>query len=154
MTAGEAHGAGRWPPIPAVLRVMTGWFFTGIGALNLAVEMDGGLTPPYLVFHVVLFCGGLLLLTGRPPALSRTGLLLAALLMGGGLGLGRLAGSGYPYPFTEVKWLVADVIFWGCAALILGAVVGAVERRLPERRVPVDLSGYSGRAGENVGGLT
>ncbi|MFC7527909.1 hypothetical protein [Actinoplanes sp. GCM10030250] len=160
MRGEDARGAGLWPSIPAVLRVMIGWFFTGIGILNLAVELDGGLTPRYLVFHVVLLCGGLVLLTRQRLKPGRAGWLVAGVVVVAG------TASGRPYPHGSAQHLVINLIFWGCAGLLLLTVVGVAERRLPERRTPVDLSGFAGhaepqavsatpdRSGENVGGLT
>jgi hypothetical protein len=155
-----------WPSIPAVLRVMTGWFLLGIGLLNLAVELDGGLTSAYLVFHGMLAAGGvLLLLRRRPvPGPDSSGCCMA----------GDSGRHGYPYPFlgtvggphVEPLYLAADLIFWACAGLLTVVVLALIERWLPERRTPVDLSRYSGhaesgamsatpdRTGENVGGLT
>ena len=78
-----------WPSIPAVLRVMAGWFLLGIGLLNLAVEADGGLDGAYLIFHVVLAAGGALLLTRRRLIPSRPGVLLGA-------GAGVAAASAAP----------------------------------------------------------
>ncbi|MEV6298183.1 hypothetical protein AB0M02_02130 [Actinoplanes sp. NPDC051861] len=152
MRGEDGRGAGLWPSIPAIFRVMTGWFLTGIGVLNLAVELDGGLTPAYVVFHVVLLLAGMLLLTRHRLSPSRAGWLIAALLAAAGMGLGMLAGGGYPFPRRPV----ADLVFWCCAAVLLRTVIALVERRLPERRTPVDLSRYAtpDRTGENVGGLT
>ena len=146
------RGTGLWLSVPAILRVMTGWFLTGIGALNLAVELDGGLTPAYVVFHVVLLFAGMLLLTRYRLVPSRAGGLVATLIAAAGMGLGLLAAGGYPFPRRPV----ADLVFWCCAAVLLLTVIALVERRLPERRTPVDLSRYAtpDRTGENVGGLT
>jgi hypothetical protein len=185
MTGEDAQG-GLWPSIPAVLRVMTGWFLLGIGLLNLAVEVDGGLTGAYLVFHVVLALGGALLLTRHRLDPSRASQLVATPIALAGLVAGAVPTTsrccleaypqrrGYPYPFlgtgagthVDMKYLVADVIFWGCVALLLLTLLTLVERRLPERRTPVDLSGLGGhaegrayaatpdRTDQNVGGLT
>ncbi|MBG0561665.1 hypothetical protein [Actinoplanes aureus] len=186
MRGEDARGAGLWPSIPAVLRVMTGWFFLGIGLLDLAVEMDGGLTAEYLLFHVVLAVSGVLLLTRHKLNSSRAGHLVAWPVALAGLGLSALPESarccmaayprrrGYPFPFlgtgagthVDPKYLVIDVIFWGCVGLVLLTLVAVVERRMPERRTPVDLTRYGGhaeayayaatpdRTDENVGGLT
>lgn len=148
-----------WPSIPAVLRVMTGWGLLGIGLLDIAVELDGGLTPTYLVFHLGLCVGGVLLLMPRRPVPSLAGLLLAAVPLPAGMLLG--------YPYAPVSWFFvgADLVFWGCAGLLLAVLLARAERSLPERRTPVDLTRYGGhaepgtwdatpdRANENVGGL-
>jgi hypothetical protein len=175
-----------WPSIPAVLRVMAGWFLLGIGLLNLAVEVDGGLTSAYLVFHVMIALGGVLLLLRRRPVPGRAGQLVAMALVPVGMVAttwpetsgccmadhpGR---HGYPFPFlgvggglhVEPLYLAADLIFWACAGLLAVVLLALIERGLPERRTPVDLSRYAGhaepgamsatpdRTGENVGGLT
>jgi hypothetical protein len=178
--------AEQWPSIPAVLRVMAGWFLLGIGLLNLAVEVDGGLTGTYLVFHVGLGIGGVLLLLRRRPVPSRPGIAVAAVVTLAAMAATGLPATsrccmenypgryGYPYPFLGVGggvhvdplYLVADLIFWGCAGLLAVIVLAVTEQALPERRTPVDLSRYSAhaetvamsatgdRTGENVGGLT
>ncbi|GAA1588362.1 hypothetical protein [Actinoplanes couchii] len=140
-----------WASIPAVLRVMAGWFLLGIGLLDVAVELDGGLTVTYLVFHLGLCVGGVLLLIRSRPVPSLAALFLVPLPGLAGLVL------GYPFPLADWFHTAADLIFWGCAGLLLAIVLAMVERLLPERRTPVDLSRYRGhaepRASENVGGL-
>jgi hypothetical protein len=169
----------QWPSIPAVLRVMAGWFLLGIGLLNLAVEIDGGLTGAYLVFHLIIAAGGVLLLLRRRPAPSRAGYVVAAGLVGAAIVATTLPDTsgccmeqypgrhGYPFPFlgsggglhVDPLYLTADLIFWACTGLLAVVLLAAVERVLPERRTPVDLSRYNAYAepsprGENVGGLT
>ncbi|MBO3740427.1 hypothetical protein [Actinoplanes flavus] len=175
-----------WPSIPAVLRVMAGWFLLGVGLLNLAVEADGGLTDAYLVFHLALVAGGVLLLMRRRLIPSRPGILVGVVLTLAGMAATTVPTTtrccmaeyperhGFPYPFlgiddgvhVDVKYLVADLIFWTCAGLLVLAAIALVEALLPERRTPVDLTRYGGhaeprtmdvaedRTGENVGGLT
>ncbi|GGN55820.1 hypothetical protein GCM10010112_07030 [Actinoplanes lobatus] len=176
-----------WPSIPAVLRVMAGWFLVGVGLLNLAASADGGLTDTFLVFHVVLVAGGVLLLMRRRLIPSRPGILVGTGLTLAGMVATMLPTTtrccmadyperyGFPYPFlglgggsphVDVKYLVADLIFWACAGLLVLAAIALVEALLPERRTPVDLTRYGGhaeprttdtaedRTGENVGGLT
>lgn len=186
MTDEQTPGASLWPSIPSVLRVMTGWFFLGIGLLNLAVEMDGGLTGAYLIFHLVLAVSGALLLTRHRLSPSRAGCLVAGTAALAGLILSTLPATtrcclaehpgrhGFPFPFlgtgagphVDAKYLVTDVIFWGCAGLLLLTAITLVERLLPERRTPVDLTGLGkhaearayaatpDRSDQNVGGLT
>ncbi|SDT76555.1 hypothetical protein [Actinoplanes derwentensis] len=140
-----------WASIPAVLRVMAGWLLLGIGLLDLAVELDGGLTVTYLVFHIGLCVGGILLLVRRRPMPSFAALILVP--------IPGLTGLLYGYPFPLIDWFhtAADLIFWSCAGLLLTVALALAERLLPERRTPVDLSHYPGhaepRATENVGGL-
>ncbi|MEU4562126.1 hypothetical protein AB0F72_27395 [Actinoplanes sp. NPDC023936] len=175
-----------WPHVPAVLRVMAGWFLVGIGALNLAVTVDGGLTGPFLIFHVALLAGGVLLLTRHRIRPSRAGYLVSGLLALAGMAIATVPANahccladhpqrrGYPFPFlgtgdgvhVDPEYLVADLVFGGCAGLLVLTVLTVIEQRLPERRTPVDLGAYTGRhaepramaatgdrSGENVGGL-
>lgn len=169
----------QWPSIPAVLRVMAGWFLLGIGLLDLAVEFDGGLSGAYLVFHLVVVAGGVLLLLRRRPAPSAAGIAVAVVLMTAAIVATTAPDSpgccmedypgrhGFPFPFLGVGgglhvdplYLAADLIFWGCAGLVTVVVLAFAERALPERRTPVDLARYNAYAepsprGENVGGLT
>ncbi|GIF10848.1 hypothetical protein [Actinoplanes teichomyceticus] len=172
-----------WPSIPTVLRVMAGWFLLGVGLLDLATGVDG---PTYVLFHVVLALGGAILLALHRIDPSRAGYAAGALVAPVGLGLGLLPTTarcclawypqrrGYPFPFlgagggthVDARYLAADLVFWACAGLVAMAVVRIVERLRPERRTPVDVSGYVARhaeerayvaqhrADENVGGLT
>jgi hypothetical protein len=148
-----------WPSIPAVIRVMAGWFLVGIGGLDLAVEMDGGLTTPYLVFHVALLAGGTLLLIKHRFTPSRAGYLAATPLALAGLVASTVPTTsgccladhperrGYPFPFlgtgdgvhVDPGYLAAAVIFWGCLGLVVLTVLTLIERVLPEKRVAVDL---------------
>ena len=156
----HAHPADPWLSIPAVPRVMAGWFLVGIGVLNLAVEVDGGLTGAYPVFHGGLLIGGLLLLTRRRPRPTTAGLVAGGLVTAAGMVLGALRDSasccmaehpqryGYPFPFLgagdglhiDPKYLAADLIFWGCAGLVASTLVTVVERARREERTPVDLT--------------
>lgn len=136
--------------IPAVLRVMTGWLDALISLLDIAVELDGGLTVTYLVFHLGLGTGGVLLLIRGLPTPSQAVLLVVPIPGVAGL----LA--GFPFPLGDWFHAGADLIFWGCVGLLLAVTLALAERRLPERRTPVDLSRYRGHAEpsptENVGG--
>ncbi|WIM95894.1 hypothetical protein ACTOB_008034 [Actinoplanes oblitus] len=151
-----------WPPISTVLRVMAGWFLFGIGLLDLACGGDG---PAYLVFHVTVTLGGMMLLALHRVRPNRAGYLIAAVAGVAGLGLSLLpvtdrcclAGyperRGYPYPFlgtgggvhAEPRYLAYDLVFWLCAGALALLAVRLVERSLPERRTPVDLTDYVGR---------
>ncbi|GIE83711.1 hypothetical protein [Actinoplanes regularis] len=169
--------------LPAVARVMTGWLLFGAGLLNLATGVDGTV---YVVFHVTVTLGGVVLLTLHRIRPGRTEYAVATLVTVAGFGFGLppvttrccLAGyperHGFPFPFlgtgdgmhADLRYLGADLVFWACAGLVALAGTRAVERRLPERRVPVELAGYLGwhgeshayaaqhRTDENVGGLT
>lgn len=172
-----------WPSIPTVTRVMAGWFLFGVGLLDLVTGVDGVV---YVTFHVAVTLGGMVLLALHRIRPSRAGWITAALVTVAGLGTGLLVDTsrcclaghpqrrGFPFPFlglgdgvhTDARYLGADLVFWACAGLIALALVRAVEKQMPERRTPVDLTGYVGRhaeahaytaqhrADENVGGLT
>lgn len=160
---GENPGA-AWPSIPAVLRVMAGWFLVGVGVLNLAVEVDGGLTNRYVIFHVVLPAGGAVLLMRHRFTPSRAGYVIAGLAAGAGLAVSTVPATshcclaqhprrhGWPYPFlgsgdgvhVDAKYLAVALVFWSCVGLLLLAVIARVERMLPERRTPVDLAALTG----------
>ncbi|GIF43090.1 hypothetical protein [Actinoplanes xinjiangensis] len=169
----------QWPSIPAVLRVMAGWFLLGIGLLDLAVAADGGPAGGFLVFHLMIAAGGVLLLLRRRPVPGRAGYAVAAGLVAAAIVATTLPETsaccmedypgrhGYPFPFlgaggglhVDPLYLAADLIFWACAGLLAVVLLALVERVLPERRTPVDLSRYNAYAepsarGENVGGLT
>ncbi|GAA4593185.1 hypothetical protein BJY16_000884 [Actinoplanes octamycinicus] len=154
-----------WPSIPTVLRVMVGWFLFGIGLLNLACGADG---TAYLVFHVTVTLGGMILLALHRVEPSRAGYLIASVTGVAGLALGLLPVTdrccltayperrGYPYPFlgvgdgvhADLRYFVFDLVFWLCAGTIALVVTRVVEGCLPERRTPVDLTGYVGRHAE------
>lgn len=172
-----------WPSIPTVLRVMAGWFLFGVGLLDLVTGVDGVV---YVVFHVMVTLGGAVLLGLHRVRPSRVGYLVAALVTLAGTATGLLVVTGrcclaayperrgFPFPFlglgrgvhADLRYLGADLAFWACAGLVATVLVRAVEKQLPERRTPVDLTGYVGRhaephayvaqhrADENVGGLT
>lgn len=172
-----------WPSIPTVLRVMAGWFLLGVGLLDLVTGVDG---VTYVVFHLAVTLGGAVLLGLHRIRPSPAGWLVAALVTAAGTGAGLLVATdrccladypqrrGFPFPFlglgagmhADLRYLGADLVFWGCAGLVCLVLVRAVEKQLPERRTPVDLTDYTGRhaephayvaqhrADENVGGLT
>ncbi|WP_436526403.1 hypothetical protein [Actinoplanes sp. HUAS TT8] len=179
----DAERDDGWPSIPTVLRVMTGWFLSGVGLLDLATGADGIV---FVVFHVAVTLGGAVLLGLHRIRPSRAGYLTAGLITVAGLGAGLLVDTdrccladhpqrrGFPFPLlglgdgvhADLRYLGADLVFWLCAGLLAMVVVRAVEKQMPERRTPVDLTGYVGRhaephayvaqhrADENVGGLT
>ncbi|GAA2886218.1 hypothetical protein Acy02nite_41890 [Actinoplanes cyaneus] len=162
MTAERDDG---WPSIPTVLRVMTGWFLFGVGVLDLATGADGVV---FVVFHVMVALGGVVLLGLHRVRPSRAGYLAAALVTVAGLGAGLLVDTdrccladypqrrGFPFPFLglgrgvhpDLRQLGSDLVFWACAGLVATVLVRAVEKQLPERRTPVDLDDYVGRHAE------
>jgi hypothetical protein len=157
-----------WPSIPTVLRVMTGWFLFGAGLLDLVTGIDGVV---YVVFHVTVTLGGVILLLLHRAQPGRAGYAVAALVTVAGLGLSLppvttrccLAGypqrRGFPFPFlgtgagvhADFRYLGADLVFWMSAGLVALVAVRAVGRLRPERRTPVDLSLYVGRHSEGPG---
>jgi hypothetical protein len=142
-------------------RLLAGWACAAIGVLDLSmgIRTDAGTTDlPYLLFHVVLLAGGLLLLgfgklPKTPPPIGY-GVITALALLASGLAalprtenvccLSELA-VRHGFPLTLVAWdpgqprhfatahAVADLVFWFLAGLILLALVSQV---LPGRRRP------------------
>ncbi|GLY00950.1 MULTISPECIES: hypothetical protein [Actinoplanes] len=152
-----------------VLRVMAGWFLLGIGVLNVAVEVDGGLTPVYLLFHGVLAAAGSVALMRHRLRPSRAAVVVAGLLAAAGMLAGAVPTTtrccldaafpqrrGFPFPFLgtgdgarlDLEYLFADLLFWACLAVVLLIVLARVEVLLPERRTPVAVPGYVPRHAE------
>jgi hypothetical protein len=141
---------GLWGSFGAALRLIVGWFSVTIAILNLTTELDHVPERPYLLFHAMLLVGGLLLIScgrGAGPA----GYLLAAAVLVGGMFLSALPVSDtvccmatfavrHGYPFTLAArdaggdWhvdgphLLADLLFWGYAGLIVLVLVAMTRR--------------------------
>ena len=158
----DDEGPGLWESFFTALRLIVGWFCIAIGVLHLIVEAarnTGEPDMPYFVFHCMLFIGGIVLLAlgvlgERPGA--------AGYVAGGVVAAGGLAISGWPvsntvccmyafsvrhgWPFTfmardEGRWhvdsqhLLADLLFWGYAGLIVLVAIALV-RRITHPHVP------------------
>jgi hypothetical protein len=140
----------------AGLRLIVGWISVLVGVLGLGLELDrGGGSPDgaYLLFHAMLVIGGVLLIS--LPRIGAPG--LAGYAAGGAVMCAGVLGSALPvndagccmtafavrhgYPFilaarTEdgARWhvdgerLVADLLFWGYAGLIVLVVVALTRR--------------------------
>ena len=140
---------GPWGSFGAALRLMVGWLSVAIAILNLATELDHLPAPSYLLFHAVLLVGGLLLIShgrGAGPA----GYLAAGAVLVGGLVVSALPVNHtvccttfavrHGYPFTLVarnagggwhvdgRHLLADLLFWGYAGLIVLVLVSMARR--------------------------
>jgi hypothetical protein len=140
----------------AGLRLLVGWFSIAIGILNLLVELDRGSAADgaYLLFHAMLLVGGVLMVSLAWIA-ARPG--VAGWSAGGGvLAAGMLASGvpasdalcclsayavrhGYPFSFAgrdddggrwhvDSQHLLADLLFWGYAGLIVLVVVALARR--------------------------
>jgi hypothetical protein len=145
---------GLWHSFGAGLRLLVGWFSVAIALLNLLVEMDRMPDRAYLLFHVMLLAGGALLVSLGPFAAGAgpAGWAAGGAVLAGGMLFGALPVSGavccmttfavrHGYPFTFVarndggRWhvdsqhLLADLLFWGYAGLIV-LVLAAAARRL------------------------
>jgi hypothetical protein len=150
----EDDDPGRWISFGTALRLIVGWFCVAIGVLNLVVELDrqtGTPDGPYLLFHGMLLVGGAVLL-GLDGIAPRPGL-LGYLAGGGVLLLGTLVSAlpttntvccmpafrtRHGFPFTLAardegsRWhvdsphLLADLMFWGYAGLIVLVLVAVL----------------------------
>ena len=151
-----AEGPQIWQAFGTGLRLIVGWFSVALGVLNLAVELDrqtGTADVPFLIFHFGLLVGGVLLL-GLDWIAPRPGF-LGYLAGGAVLLLGTLISAlpatttvccmsaftvrhGFPFIFAAhnegLRWhinsqlLLADLLFWGYAGLIVLVVISSVRR--------------------------
>ena len=148
----DADSERLWASSAIGARLIVGWACVAVGVLDLSM----GLAPrPYLIFHVVLLAGGLLLLSiGKLPrhpspigyavtaALAVLALALAALPRTSDVCCMRDLAIRHGYPLTVLAWddgqarhfsavhAVADLLFWCLAGLFpLVAVALAVPRR-------------------------
>jgi hypothetical protein len=134
-------------------RLLCGWAFVAIAVLDL---VTGFQTGPYLVFHLVLLAGGLLLLQ-KPQkllayAVSTTLAVLttvvAALPVNEQACCMRGLDVRHGYPLTLLGWnhrqpvhfapahTVADLAFWFLAWMTLSFLISRVGGRLRRRRLP------------------
>ncbi|AGZ46095.1 hypothetical protein AFR_39205 [Actinoplanes friuliensis DSM 7358] len=152
----DEEAPGLWESFGAALRLIVGWFSIAIGILNLLVELDRGSAADgaYLLFHAMLLVGGVLMVSLAWIA-ARPG--VAGWSAGGGvLAAGMLASGvpasdalcclsayavrhGYPFSFAardadggrwhvDSQHLLADLLFWGYAGLIVLVVVALARR--------------------------
>ncbi|MEU7902706.1 hypothetical protein [Actinoplanes sp. NPDC049118] len=138
----------------AALRLLVGWFSILIGVLNLLVEIDrgGAGDGAYLAFHVMLVIGGVLMIMF--PSLGAgagvAGYCAGGAVLAGGMILSGVRAfdaaccmtayadrHGYPFSFAASdagRWhlggqhLLADLLFWGYAGLIVLVAVACVRR--------------------------
>jgi hypothetical protein len=148
--------SGLWGSFGAALRLVVGWFSVAIAVLNLVAELGRAPERAYLVFHVVLLVGGLLLVSldrgvaaagpvGAGGAVLAGGMIISALPAGdAACCMAAFAvRHGYPFAFlgrnegagwqVDAPHLVADLLFWGYAGLVVLALV-ALTRRFTQRR--------------------
>lgn len=151
----DYEAPGLWESFFTALRLIVGWFCIAIGVLNLIVEADrntGRPDLPYFAFHTMLFIGGILLLS-LTWLVERPG--VAGYVAGGLVAAAGLLGTAVPvsntvccmwafdvrhgWPFTlaarnDGRWhidsqhLLADLLFWGYAGLIVLVVVSLAGR--------------------------
>jgi hypothetical protein len=154
----DDEAPGLWESFFTALRLIVGWFCIAIGVLNLIVEADrntGRPDMPYFVFHTMLFVGGIVLLA-LSWLVERPG--IVAYVSGGVVAAAGLVITGVPvtntvccmwafdvrhgWPFTfmardDGRWhidsqhLLADLLFWGYAGLIVLVAVSLIHRGRP-----------------------
>lgn len=156
----DEEAPGLWTSFFTALRLIVGWFCLAIGVLNLIVEVDRNSGSPdraYFAYHVMMLVGGLLLLglgwLDRDPGLP-------GYLAGGAVALVGLIASGiqvsmdvccmtafavrHGWPFTFMakdtgRWhidsqhLLADLLFWGFAGLIVLVAVALLRPQRADR---------------------
>jgi hypothetical protein len=156
-TAGGIGAApGLWGSFGTALRLVAGWGSVAVGVLNLIAESGGVPEPTYLIFHVVLLAGGFLLISldrgaagagpfGAGGAVLAGGMLVSALPVRDGACCMSAFAVRHGYPFTflgrnesggwhvDTAHLVADLLFWAYAGLVVLALV-ALTRRLAQHR--------------------
>ena len=153
--------SGLWTSFGSALRLIVGWFSVTIGLLNLLAEADRiarRADTAYVAFHVVLVAGGILLLAvpwlGRDPGPAgylAGGVVTAAGMVAGAAPVRNTVCCLYAfderhgYPFSLVarddagRWhvdaqhLLADLLFWGYAGLLVLIVVALARRLTPGR---------------------
>jgi len=133
-------------------RLLCGWACVAVALLDLLTGFETG---PYLVFHLVLLAGGLLLLQRPPHPRAYALITLLAVLSTAVAALPateqvccmRGLAVRHGYPLTLIAWnrqqpahfapahAVADLAFWFLAWTIVAfLVVRAGSRRRPGRR--------------------
>jgi hypothetical protein len=150
---------GLWGSFGAALRLIVGWFSVAIAVLNLVAEFGRVPETAYLAFHLMLLVGGLLLISlGQVAHGTRpVGYLVGGAVLGAGMLFSALPVNnavccmsafavrhGYPFSFVASneggRWhidsqhLLADLLFWGYAGLILLVLVTTARRVTRPRR--------------------
>lgn len=154
----EDDSPGLWTSFGTALRLIVGWFCVAIGLLNLLVELDQGTRPrdgAYVIFHLVLLVGGVVLLAlefidprpGRPAYGAAVAVTLAGMIAGAIPATTTICCMSafavrHGFPFTFVarhgaadRWHIdsqhtlADLMFWAYAGLFVLIVVSLVRRR-------------------------
>jgi hypothetical protein len=147
MEDAEDDGSDMWASTSAMARLIAGWACVAVAVLNLSMGIDVGAGTkdgPYLLFHVVLLIGGVLLLSlGRlrkPPGpvgyavaggAAVLGLVLTALPSTTIVCCMRNLDIRHGFPLTLLahdpgrRWhfapghAAADLLFWGLIGLLL-----------------------------------
>ena len=151
-TAGDETPS-HWGSFGVGLRLLVGWFSVAIAILNLLAELDRVPDRAYLLFHALLLVGGLLLVSfgwggaGTGPAgyagfgaVLTGGMLVSALPANHAVCCMTVYSVRHGYPFTFLArddgggWhvdspqLVADLLFWAYAGLIVLVLVAMARR--------------------------
>jgi hypothetical protein len=146
-------------------RLMAGWACAAVAVLNLSMGLEPG---SYLIFHLVLLVGGLLLLGyGKLPRKPRPrGYGVTVALAALATGLAALPGTStvcclrdldvrHGYPVTLLAWdpgqprhfapahALAALVFWFLLGMML---LSLVTQMVPARRHAADEAAESGRA--------
>jgi hypothetical protein len=152
-TVRDDEAPGLWGSFGVALRLLVGWFSVAIALLNLIVEIGRMPDRAYLLFHVLLLVGGLLLISLDRGAAGTgpVGCTAGGVVLAGGMLVSALPVSdavccmtvyavrhGYPFTFlarndggrwhVDSQHLLADLLFWGYAGLIV-LVLFAMTRR-------------------------
>jgi hypothetical protein len=155
----EDDGPGLWTSFATGLQLIVGWFCVAIGLLNLLAEVDRTGAPDlaFLLFHAMLFAGGIVLLAvsrlGRGP--GAVGYLSGGVVAAAGVLVtsvpvtttvccmsGFTVRHGYPFTFlarndgpgeagrwhVDSQHLLADLLFWGYAGLLVLVAVTLLRR--------------------------
>ena len=156
----DADSEDLWRSAAVAARMLAGWACLAVALLDLGMGIDlgaGTTDRSYLIFHVVLLLGGLLLLgMGRLPkrprplayaltaALAVLAVVFAALPRTSTVCCMRGQAVRHGFPFTFLAWdvgepqhfsishAITDLVFWFLLGLLLLAVVTQV---LPSRAV-------------------
>jgi len=164
----EEEAPGLWESFFTALRLIVGWFCVAIGVVNLLVEadrVDGETNTGYLVFHAMIFVGGLVLLavpwlgrsSGAPGyvtggLVASLGMVLSAVTVTSSACCLRAFDVRHGWPFAFVarddaageagRWhvdsqhLLADLLFWGYVGLLVLVVVALMRRATVREPAP------------------